>query len=65
MSVHKTNIFVCVLPIKDFPQRGVLNPVDAGDFTERHGASEQLLDHIELFVGVGKRHKLKDEIEEH
>lgn len=60
--MKQTSLFVFV-PIKDFPQRGVLNPLDAGNFTERQGAFEQLLDHVELFGVVGQRHKLKDQIE--
>lgn len=51
---------VCDLPLKDFPQRGVLDSLDAVDFTLRHGAPKQHLNHFIVLVRFGKRHELKE-----
>lgn len=54
---------VCDLPLKDFPQRGVLDPLDFLNFTLGHGALKQHLNHIILLRRVGEMYELKDKKE--
>ena len=49
------------LPLEDFPQRGVLDPLDAVNSTLEHGAPEQFLNHIVILRRFGERNELKDE----
>lgn len=44
------------LPLKDLPQRGVLDPLDAVNFTVGHRFLKQLLNHIIRLCRCGERY---------
>lgn len=47
------------LPLKDLPQRGVLDPLDAVNLTLRHSGPKQHLNHI-MVRRFGEKYELKD-----
>lgn len=51
------------LPLKDFPQRRVLDPLEAGDGARGHGALKQHLNTAVVLCRFGERHQLKEESE--
>lgn len=51
------------LPLKDFPQRGVLDPAEAGDGAGGHGAPKQHLNTAVILCIFRERHHLMEESE--
>lgn len=48
------------LPLKDFPQSGILDPLDVVNFTQGHGTLKQHLNPTILRCRFGERYELKD-----
>lgn len=56
-----SQIILCLYsPLKDFPQEGVLDPLNAVNFALGHSALKQHLNHVIFLLRFGDWYKLKD-----